>query len=78
MGLDYDATQKLFVGWGGDSTVWTLNPANGVWTQISNGGPAPQNMSPNGIYGRWWYAPEYDVFMGFNDVNGNVWLYKMP
>ncbi|MFT3837725.1 MAG: hypothetical protein QM723_12100 [Myxococcaceae bacterium] len=78
MGVDYDPQKKLFVGWGGDSTVWTLDPKTRAWSEITNVNPAPTNQSPDGIYGRWWYAPEYDVFLGYNDPDGNVWLYKMP
>jgi hypothetical protein len=78
MGLDYDPAAKLFVGWGGDGDVWTLDPKTKEWSKVSTSGAAPTNASPNGIYGRWWYLPEYDAFMGFNDPSGDPWLFKLP
>jgi hypothetical protein len=77
-GFDYDTHARLFVAWGGGGSVWTLDPQTLAWAEIIGSGSTPGNQSPNGIYGRWWYAPEYDVFIGFNDVSGNVWLFKMP
>lgn len=86
MGFQYDPVRKIFVGWHGDRNVWILDPNNGwVWSEYKNiNGPAPQEFYSNGeartlgVYGRWRYLPEYDAYLGYNDVDGNVWIYKMP
>lgn len=82
-GLTYDSARKQFVVWGGNREVWTIDPATWVATKFANlQGPAPSSKTADGkaknhgIYSRWQYAPDYDVFIGYNSARDNVWVYK--
>jgi len=78
-GFDYDPVSKMFVAWAGGANVYTLDLDTLIWKKYL---PAETNVflpsaqTPNGIFGRWKYVPEKDVFVGFNSVNGNVFIYK--
>src|SRR5699024_10191141 len=65
--------------------VWTIDPATWVARKLANSqGPAPSNKTANGkaknhgVYSRWQYVPDYDVFIGYNSARDNVWLYRLP
>lgn len=84
-GLVYDSERKVFVAWGGNRSVWTIDPATWVATKFANSqGPAPSSKTADGkdknrgTYSRWQYVPDYDVFIGYNSAHDNVWLYKLP
>ncbi len=87
MGLEYDPDTGFLVAWDGGPSVWTLNTETWIWTEITpKSVHNPNRMEESnstrektrGIYGRWRYIPSLKVFFGYNDVNGNPWLFKMP
>lgn len=85
VGFAYDSRQKVFVIWGGGRKVWVLDPATWKVTRFDNStGDAPIRKLGNGkqknhgIYSRWQYVPDYDVFIGYNSALDDVWLYRLP
>lgn len=79
-GMVYMPTRRLYVLWdGASSDVWTLDPATWSWQQITalNSGPTPSAQS-QGPYGRWRYLPEYGVFLAYDNIDENPWIYKLP
>ncbi|HET8701384.1 MAG TPA: right-handed parallel beta-helix repeat-containing protein, partial [Nitrococcus sp.] len=65
--------------------VWALDPATWVVTGFANAnGAAPAwrgasgKPKNHGTYSRWQYVPDYDVFIGYNSAQNNVWLYRLP
>lgn len=85
VGFTYDSRQKVFVIWGGNRNVWALDPATWKVTRFDNAtGDAPTRKLGNGkeknhgVYSRWQYSPDYDVFIGYNSARDNVWLYRLP
>lgn len=46
-------------------------------------GPRPARDMPtknqsNGVYSKFIYVPEHDVFVGYNGVDDGVWVYRLP
>jgi hypothetical protein len=65
--------------WGGEREVWTLDPDTWTMGEYPNPeGPAPTVTRSRGVYGKWQYFPELDVFIGYNNVDEGVWLYRLP
>lgn len=79
-GLDFDPKRRVLFAWAGGRAVWSLDTGSFRFTKHANtAGPAPrQEELSRGIYGRWRYVPRLDAFVGFNDHDGNVWLYRPP
>lgn len=78
-GFDYDPVSKMLVAWTGGASVYTLDLDTLVWKKhlpAKSSVFIPSIQTPNGIFGRWKYVPEKDVFVGFNSANGNVFIYK--
>lgn len=85
-GMDYDPVRDVFVLWGGDSRVWQLTPPDQLSTSGWTLEPLPSaafNQAPDnanstvGVFGKWKYVAEQDIFIGVNDSsNGDVWIYK--
>jgi ferric-dicitrate binding protein FerR (iron transport regulator) len=72
-GLDYDLVRDRLTAWAGGA-VHTLDPETRVWTaKEAPGAPAP---TPNGIFGRWRYVPDADVFLLVTSAGEDVHLYK--
>jgi hypothetical protein len=70
--------------WDAGREVWTVDTRTWIVCKIANGtGIAPTATTANGqaktrgIYGRWRYVPRLDLFIGYNDSNDNVWLYRL-
>jgi len=70
--------------WEGGREVWTVDARTWEVCKIANRtGKAPIALKSNGqpktqgIYGRWRYIPQLDLFIGYNDSNDNVWFYKL-
>src|SRR6185503_15172939 len=76
--------RKVLVGWSGERAVGYLDGKTLVWSNLSNAGsPAAPVRSrerdytaSGAIYGRWRYVPKYDVFLGYNNPRGNLWVWK--
>jgi hypothetical protein len=79
-GFDYDPVSDRFVAWNGGASVYTLDWAAKTWTRVT---PAPTNSvtppAPNaqGTFGRFRYVPSKNVFIVANDVDQNVFIYKL-
>lgn len=82
-GLVYDTRRNIFVIWNGERKVTTLDPA--TWIAVDDNaatGPAPTQIKSDGttkgsgIFSKWQYSPDYDIFIAYNDTSDNVWLYK--
>jgi Right handed beta helix region len=82
--LEYDPVRKVLVAWSGARETAYLDAKAMVWRRFKNeaSSAAPvkkrdQDYSASGtIFGRWRYVPDYDVFIGYNAPNGNVWVWK--
>ncbi len=78
-GCAYDSQRDRFVGWGAGSTqeLFVLTKGSWAWSTLApTGGATPSPKNGNGVFGRFAYAPEYDVFIVATNVNGPVYLYK--
>jgi hypothetical protein len=84
-GLEYDIVRDRFVAYSDEEAdrrvLYSINPDTWVATAITPSAGATPTIPPNlagyrGIYGRFAYCAEYDVFIAFNSVSGSVFLYK--
>jgi hypothetical protein len=81
-GLAWDPISRLIVAYGftagnANGQIYTLNPATGVWTKRAAATatlPAPPPVQ--GMWKKFFYVPEYDVFMVITQTLQNVWVYK--
>ena len=82
--LEYDPVRKVLVAWGGGRETAYLDVTTMTWRRFIN---AKSESAPvrrrdmdyaasGAIYGRWRYVPKYDVFIGYNAPNRNVWVWK--
>ncbi len=79
-GFVYDPVIKKFVGWGGGTSVYTLDPDTWIWTQInvSEGNTInPGSQNDRGTYGRFRYIPSKNAYVVVNRTNENVFIYKL-
>lgn len=80
VGFEFDPVVKKFVGWDGGTDVYTLDPDTWAWTKVSS---APSNTvnpgapNSNGTYGRFRYIPSKNAYIVVNEVNKNVFFYKL-
>src|SRR5690606_10439115 len=80
-GIEYDPARRRIFAWNGGRATWSLETGTFRWTRHANeAGPAPdqEREATRGVYSRWRYVPRLDAFVGFNDPDGNVWLYRPP
>lgn len=89
-GITYHPGTGLMVLWRGWKETWVLDPKTWEVRRLDNApGPAPDHYGTDsypvrgkyktwGIFGRWAYVPDHDVFIGYGHVEDNVWLYKLP
>jgi len=79
-GVAYDPVSDKLVAWMGGTDVYTLDLDTWVWTRIA---AAPTNMvdpgvqADNGTFGRWQYMPSRNAFIVYNNVDENVFLYRL-
>ena len=84
LALEYDPVRKVLVAWTGDRETAYLDTATLTWRRHanSNSATAPQKASGRDftasgrVYGRWRYVPNFDLFIGYNNPNGNMWIWK--
>jgi hypothetical protein len=80
-GVVYDPLRDVLVAWGSGPDVYTLDVDTWVWTRVA---AAPDNTvvptapNVNGTNGRFRYVPSRDVFILVNNVDQNVFFYRMP
>ncbi len=84
-GLAYHSPSKRMVIWDGGREVWSFSTENWVVRKFTNpNGNAPFPLMTNGrpksagVYGRWQFVPDYGVFIAYNSVADNVWVYNLP
>lgn len=83
-GLEYDPMRNVLVAWAGGRDTAYLDAKTLAWRRHPNSssvhGPVAspeRDFRASGyIYGRWRYVPKYDIFIGYNNPRGNVWLWK--
>lgn len=79
-GFEFDPVSDRFVAWNGGSQVYTLASGTLLWSRMA---PAATNLitpsAPikNGTYGRFRYVPSKNVFVVVNDMNQNMFVYKL-
>lgn len=77
-GMVYDQVHDRIVFWPGQRVVWSWQPDSKEWTQYVNSeGPAPTS-GHQGIYSKWFYLPQFDVFLAMGDDSGGMWAWRMP
>jgi hypothetical protein len=80
-GVAWDPVRRRIVAWGEGSDVYALDTATWVWTRIS-ADPAntvvPTAPNIDGTNGRFRYVASKDVFVLVNNVDENVFFYRMP
>lgn len=84
-GVVYHPISKRMVIWNGGRAVWAFDTNTWAIQKFNNdNGPAPFALNTNadpktaGVYSRWQYVPDYDVFIASNHSSENVWLNKLP
>ena len=76
-GIAYDPVADRIVAWHGGSSVYTLDMATGVWTEVAVN-PGPTAAAPQwGTFGRWGYVPQYGIFVLINDIDQNAWVFRL-
>ena len=81
-GLAWDPISRLIVAFGftADKTkgqIYTLNPNTGVWTKrTASTGTLPPAPPVQGMWKKFFYVPEYDVFIAITHTTEHVWVYK--
>ncbi|MFC1479748.1 hypothetical protein ACFL6F_04040 [Planctomycetota bacterium] len=73
-GVDYDPVCDKIVAWHGGS-VYELDMDTKVWTEHkAEGFPKPSKW---GTFGRWKYVPIVNAYIVVNNINENVYFYKL-
>jgi hypothetical protein len=83
VGVAYDQLRGEFIFWDGDAALWRLTPPDVIgpdgWfvEKITPGGDTPIDANRNGIWGKFYYMPKEDAFIGVsNGDTGDIWIYK--
>lgn len=75
VGAAYDSKADRLVAWVGGGP-WALDLSTKVWTRMSSTG-APAAPQQNGTFGRFRYVADDNVFLLVNDVDDDVYAYKL-
>lgn len=74
-GFAYDAAQDRYIGWAGGNTVYVMHPTTLACTTVAYaGGPT---LTTVGEFGRFRYAPKYNVFVTCNDWQANCAILRL-
>jgi hypothetical protein len=79
-GLAFDPVSDRVIGWDGGANVYSLNTTTWVWTTIT---PAagntvvPTGPAGHGTHGRFAYIPSKNAFIVVNNIDENVFIYKL-
>jgi hypothetical protein len=65
---------KLYV-WSGNNAVSRFDPDTDSWTTYALAF-GPTRASGNGIYSKWHYLDNYDVFVGVSHFDQGMWVWK--
>jgi len=78
-GLAFHPSSKRMVAWDGGSDVYTLDVNTLVWKRIqARNSVSPGGAIQAGTYGRFRYSPKQDLFIVYNRVENNVFVYRLP
>ncbi|MDH3194483.1 MAG: PKD domain-containing protein, partial [Acidimicrobiia bacterium] len=76
MGAVYVPHRSLLVMWSGNKEVRTFDPDTLEWAlYTASDGPTMQGA---GVFSKWIYIEELDVFAGYNNIDEGIWLYSLP
>ena len=79
-GVAYDAKADRVIAWAGGADVFVLDLDKKTWTKTSPGSgnaadPGGTSAS-GGVYGRWRYSDDLNVFVAIDSTTENVFLYR--
>lgn len=80
-GLDWHARRQKLYAWHGGIHIYEIDVMEELITKVQ---VSPDNKiiptpgTYNGVYGRWRYVEEYNVFMGVNAVDESVYFFRLP
>jgi hypothetical protein len=78
-GIVYDPRRKLFLTWMGFAELWMLDPKTWIWSLVEDkttGATPAASELHKGVFGRWQYLVEYDVYLGYPRSSANPWIFK--
>lgn len=78
MGIVYHPKRDLFILWSGDRSVYTLDPENWMISEFRGSGTKVPIPATEGVYSRWAYIEDIDVFIGMDNVDQGFWLFALP
>lgn len=79
-GFAFDPVSQQLVAWSGGANIYTLNLDTATWSRIS---PAatnttiPTDATATGIFGRFRYVPDKNVFIAVNATYESVYVYRL-
>ena len=77
-GVAYHPAKNALLYWMGGRKTWLYNLNNNTWVLLKNiNGAAPVNEA-NGPLSKFIYLNKLDLFVGYNNTNQGIWLYKLP
>jgi hypothetical protein len=80
-GVAYDPVSDKIVAWSGGANVYSLDLDTKVWkkhTPAATNNVIPTNVSASGgTFGRFRYVPSKNVFIAVNNINENVYFYRL-
>jgi MYXO-CTERM domain-containing protein len=77
-GVDFDPAQKKFVLWHGGLDVYTFDPVARSFEQHPTSGDDPGPVTTSGgVFGRFRYVPSRNVFARVNDVDEDVYVFRL-
>ena len=77
-GLVYDPVSDRLGAWNGGAAVYLLDVDTMSWTKrVASGSVVPGAATPTGTHGRWQYIPSKNAFIGVNDIDESVFIYRL-
>ena len=78
-GIAYSTVRDTFVGWTGGRDVFTVDPQTLEMTPYPiPDGLAPTRAQSGGVFGKWAYIAEQDLFVGYDNPAEGVWFFRLP
>jgi hypothetical protein len=80
-GMDWHPGHRVLAVWCGGAEVRTWDPASQRWESYRPEGEdaaAPTAGQSKGVFSKWAYLPDYDVFIGYNNTEQGVWFFRLP
>ncbi len=78
-GLAFHPPSGRFVLWPGSREVWAWDPDTSAFERfLDENSAGPTSVHAAGVFSKWIYVPEVDIFAGYNNDSEGVWLYRLP